>query len=88
MTDSGVAPTDLGTPPRRAGLTFGLVLLALVIAAILAVKIVFSFVNAERARDLREWQIRLGIVADSRLAAVNDWLERQYADLAALAQNA
>ena len=32
----------------------------------------FKFVEDERARSLQEWQIRLGIVADSRSAAIND----------------
>lgn len=88
MSESRAAPTGLGKPPRRAGLTFGIVALVIAVAAVIGVALVFRFVNAERARDLRGWQVRLGIVADSRLAAVNDWIEQQYASLNALAQNA
>jgi PAS domain S-box-containing protein len=56
--------------------------------AILSVVGVFQFVDDERARELRAWQIRLGIVADGRFEAVNSWLERQYGELTGLAENA
>ena len=88
MAESGAAPTGLGKPPRRAGITFGLVALGIVVAAVIGVILVFYFVGIERDRDLRAWQDRLGIVADSRVAAVNNWVEQQYANLNALAQNA
>ena len=57
-------------------------------AAIAAVILVFSFADSERRRDLGVWEERLGIVADTRAAAVDDWIERQYRDLGALADNA
>ncbi len=57
-------------------------------AAVIGVGLVFNFVEGERQRELRDWQIRLGIVADSRFAVVNDWLEEQYAHLTVLAENA
>ena len=88
MSESGAALTGLGKPPRRAGLTFGLVAIGIALAAIVGVAFVFKFVAAERERDLRVWQDRLRIVAESRVAAVNDWVEQQYASLNALAQNA
>jgi PAS domain S-box-containing protein len=46
------------------------------------------FVDSEWQRELRAWQVRLGIVADSRFAAVDDWLDRQFEELAGLADNA
>lgn len=72
---------------RRAG--FGLVLGLLLLAAIAvaAVVLVLRFVAAERERDMTGWQVRMGIVADSRKAAVEDWLEAQFAELKALADN-
>ena len=88
MVESGAALTGLGKPPRRAGVTFGLVALGIALAAIAGVVLVFQFVSAERERDLRVWQDRLRIVAESRVAAVNDWVDQQYASLTALAQNA
>ena len=48
----------------------------------------FKFVEDERARTLQEWQIRLGIVGDSRSSAVNDWLEGNFATMRELAENA
>lgn len=60
---------------------------ALVIAATAALVLVVRFVAAERERDLRAWQVRLGIVADSRFAAVEAWLAAQRDELAGLAAN-
>ena len=56
---------------------------AAVVGVILAVRIV----AVESERDLQNWQVRLGIVVDSRFAAVNAWIERQYAELTGLADN-
>lgn len=47
-----------------------------------------NFVQAERARTLQQWQVRLGIVADSRAADVSQWLDQQYATMRNLSQNA
>lgn len=64
-------------------------LAAAAVAALAAIGIaaVSGFAAAERARELRAWQTRLGIVADSRAAAVDAWLERQYDALAEIADN-
>ena len=56
--------------------------------AVLGVLLVFRFVESERARDLRAWQVRLGIVADSRFAAVDGWLAAQLDEMTGLAENA
>ena len=48
----------------------------------------FKFVEDERARSLQEWQIRLGIVADSRSAAINDWQDENFKTMRELAENA
>lgn len=48
----------------------------------------FKFVEDERARSLQEWQIRLGIVADSRAATINDWIEDNFTTMRELAENA
>ncbi len=48
----------------------------------------FQFVEDERTRALTEWQIRLGIVADSRSAAINDWQEDNFRTMRELAENA
>lgn len=60
----------------------------IVLSAAAAVFFALRFVDDERERDLRAWQIRLGIVADSRVAAVNGWVEENFAILRELAENA
>ena len=39
------------------------------------------FVDQERSARLVAWQLRLGIVADSRKAAIEAWLTSQWHDL-------
>ena len=60
-----------------------------VLAAAIAVGLifVFRFTDAEYDPDLRAWQLRMGVVVESRLEAVNDWIETQYAGLQGLADN-
>ncbi len=65
-----------------------LTVLALAALAAVGVFLIFRFVDGERERETHAWQLRLGIVADSRVAAVNDWIERQFRDLSGLAENA
>lgn len=48
----------------------------------------FQFVENERQRALNEWQIRLGIVADSRVADINEWTEFNLGTIAELTENA
>jgi len=76
-----------GPGPSRA--TRGIVLTAtvLIAAGILGLALIFNFVDEGRSRDLRAWQDRLGIVADSRSAAVQNWLARQYETMDGLAAN-
>lgn len=58
--------------------------IAVVTAGLVALR---DVTRAERARDLRAWQTRLGIVADSRAQAVEDWVAAQYGALGAIADN-
>ena len=62
----------------------GLLLLLAIGGGVLMVR----FAAGEWQRELRTWQVRLGIVADSRFAAVNEWLGRQFAEIGGLADNA
>ena len=76
------------TQGRKRGTPFlaaGAFVLALAIA--LGVLFAFKFADSERERDLQDWQVRLGIVADSRLADINDWFEAQHNQLRGLADN-
>ena len=68
--------------------TVFLAAIVLSVIAVFGVFVVFQFVDTERQRDLRAWQVRMGIVADSRLGAVEEWLERQRAQVRDLADNA
>ena len=58
-----------------------------VVAAALAV-IAFFAVERERERELVQWQIRLGLVADSRALDVGRWVDARLAVLRDIAQNA
>lgn len=84
MASSGSTTERTGGVDR----TLAIGALALVLAAIVAIALVLRFAEAERDRDLRIWQVRLGIVADSRFAAVDAWLAEQLGELTALAENA
>ncbi|HXM70669.1 MAG TPA: HD domain-containing phosphohydrolase, partial [Thermoanaerobaculia bacterium] len=60
---------------------------AILLVAAIGVFEVFRFVDALRERDLRTWQDRLGLVADSRKAAVEAWLGQQWQDLGDVADS-
>lgn len=64
----------------------GVAVLVIVIAA--GVFFSFRFVEDERQRALNEWQIKLGIVADSRVAAINDWVQYNFLTIRDLTENA
>ena len=76
------------TPKRRVNVIVGAIAAGLVIAALAAAYVAQQFVAEERARIQQAWQVRLGIVADSRAAAVNEWAARNFATLRDLAENA
>tara|TARA_R110000787_G_scaffold142203_1_gene255801 strand:+ start:31531 stop:33834 length:2304 start_codon:yes stop_codon:yes gene_type:complete len=61
---------------------------ALVVTIIAAIFIARAYVSEELKRENQAWQVRLGIVADSRVAAVNDWVEGNFDFLRELTQNA
>ena len=71
--------TKSGTDGRRALTRMVLTALAIIVAAGVGVYAVFEFTDAERGRELKRWQQRLGIVADSRLADVESWIGSQMA---------
>ncbi|WP_119422022.1 HD domain-containing phosphohydrolase [Desertibaculum subflavum] len=89
MTDRGsTAPTlAMEASARRARRVVLLAAALLVMIAVLGVVLVLRFVAAERARDLVGWQVRLGIVADSRAAAIDEWIEQGFTVARELAEN-
>ncbi len=74
--------------PRRKVNTVVAIAIVVLLAVIGAgVFFSFSFVEGERKRALQEWQIRMGIVADSRVADINRWIETNFDVLAELTEN-
>lgn len=72
-------------PVDRVAVSLAIALVALVVAALYFTP---KFIDDERQREMRAWQIRLGIIADSRAAAVNEWADRNFAALRELTENA
>jgi len=75
-------------PPRRYNkfvMAGGAAMVATIIGAIALSQ---SFINEELNRETQAWQVRLGIVADSRVEAVNDWIDGNFKVLRELTQNA
>ncbi|MDD3370725.1 MAG: hypothetical protein PHE27_02745 [Alphaproteobacteria bacterium] len=63
-------------------------LIVLVLAiAIIGGTAVTRFVKAEKNRELLSWQNRLALIADSRQADVERWLDRYYKELSDVAGN-
>lgn len=72
---------------QRAKLSGIMIVSALIVAVVIGIAWVFRFADAERERDLRMWQIRLGLVANSRAEAVGGWIGQQLRTVADLADN-
>lgn len=83
--DLQAASAQAAARARRISLAAALVL---ALAALLGIFLVFRFVAAETERDLRAWQMQLGLVADGRAEAVEEWLAQQWAVLRELSENA
>lgn len=75
-----------GKKSTYKALSIGVLLLVAVM--IVGIWGTFKFVEEQRLRDLRNWEVRLGIVADSRAASVDDWLRKQEQAIGTLATNA
>lgn len=61
--------------------------LAITVAAAIGVFAVFQFTENERERELKRWQLRMSIVADSRLADIESWIAIQFKELTDVAEN-
>jgi len=78
---------DSGNPKRGFDAKIVFPAVILLVLAVVGTWAISRFVDTERQRELTQWQVRLGIVADSRAAEVNRWLAGNVADLEALADN-
>ncbi len=65
-----------------------LMALAALLALGIGVRIVTRLADQSHERELHKWQMLLNRDADSRANAVNQWLEKQFDELEALATNA
>jgi HD-GYP domain-containing protein (c-di-GMP phosphodiesterase class II) len=72
--------------PSRTITTKGLVLLVAVLAYA-GVSLVQSFGNVEEEREMLRWQNKLSLIADSRVADVDGWLDRHFKELGGVAAN-
>jgi PAS domain S-box-containing protein len=72
-----------GSTLLKMGATVAIILAITAVAIVL----IFRFVDEERDREMLNWQARLGIVADSRAAAVEAWVADSAAVLKNLADN-
>ena len=72
---------------RRAQLYTLVACLLLGLATVGAAVAILRFADGERAREVAAWRARLGIVADSRLAQAQGWLDAQLGEMRALAEN-
>ena len=76
------------TSKGRVNLIVGIILFVMIAVIGAGVFFSFRFVESERQRALNEWQIRLSIVADSRVADINEWTEFNLGSIAELTENA
>jgi HD-GYP domain-containing protein (c-di-GMP phosphodiesterase class II) len=60
----------------------------MVVAVVASVWGSFQFIAGERQREIQQWQVRLGIVADSRAAAIGEWVEQNFSYMRELSENA
>jgi len=76
------------TPKGKVNRVVGISVLVLILVVASGIFFSFQFVENERLRALNEWQIRLGIVADSRAAEINEWVEENFNTIAEITENA
>lgn len=70
----------------RKPILIGLGLLAILVLG--GLWLIYTYLELERERDLTDWRIRLGLIADDRSADIEQWLSQQYTELQELANNA
>lgn len=68
---------------KKMSLAATLVLLAIICSGVF----LWKLAEAERARDIYNWQVRLGLIADRKQAELESWISKQFAELEKLADN-
>ena len=87
-TDANTATDPSPNAKRKVNVKTASLIIGMIAAVVGSVFFAFKFVEDERARDIQQWQVRIGIVADSRSAAVNQWIEDNFAVMRELSENA
>ncbi len=59
----------------------------LLLSSALALEVAYRYVAEELDREVSTWQARLGVLADARVASINDWVALQVASVHALGVN-
>lgn len=85
--NGSIRPDDDVTPRRRVNMMVAAWIIGLGLVAGAGVFFSFKFVESQRALALQEWQVKLGIVADSRVADVNNWIANGVDTVAELTEN-
>ena len=88
MHDNPQPPAASRADRGRVNAMVATIVVLLTTVIVLAVIVAHRFVEDERQRGTQAWQTRLGIVADSRAAAANEWFDRSFETLRDLAENA
>lgn len=74
------------TTPSRLAVAIPLAVLVLLV--LVGAFFINAYIGQERERDLLQWEARLGLVADSKVEAIESLLNRSFDDLQELADNA
>ncbi|MEE9494411.1 MAG: HD domain-containing phosphohydrolase [Gammaproteobacteria bacterium] len=64
----------------------GIVLLLLILS--LGAFAIHWYIDQERQRDMQRWESRMGLVADTRVTTIEQWMQQQFTSLEQLASNA
>lgn len=78
------AATD--TPPYLKPRLFSIVMIVCALA-LAGFMLVARYAQMDQERDLKTWQDKLNLIADSRTAAVAEWVDGHFGEMKKLAQN-
>lgn len=71
---------------KTSSIAAGIAVLLLMIG--LGAYLINVYISKERARDLQHWESRLDVVADTRMDAIERWIDLRHSELQELANNA
>jgi|ETNmetMinimDraft_26_1059896.scaffolds.fasta_scaffold00428_10 HD-GYP domain-containing protein (c-di-GMP phosphodiesterase class II) len=89
MVDARTAVIMVNNSPKTPiYLSVVIPVLALAGLVLLGMFFISVYIDKERERDLQQWEARLGLVADAKVDAIQDFLSGTFDDLQVLADNA